>query len=469
MPDFVAEDPRVERLAQEAWRHATACAGREAPAEDLVPVLVADPGGDFAGTALTRGGRLASIRVREPTPRTLAHEVAHAWVHGGPPALVEGATDLLAACIAQRAPEVFPAEPDEAVLLYLEDLRTWSNPARQAPARRAGYAASRRMFQVLTRAVPAHDLWRSDWTWEAFDALLAEAGPTGEAVRGVLDAGVAAQRAAFGDPDGDGRWSLEEALDGTDPARRDSDGDGWWDGAPDGLRATAQVIGAGRDRMCTGRAAGPLGALVRVEAEAPSGRPLSTRLFAGDRPVAGDAPFLVPPGASLTVENRSDQAGWVRLSGEGLVPDDRCWADARWTVVATSGAETHLAPFVAALLAADAAADRVLAPAKGEGLVVLGEGKYQHGAVRVPGGWLDRGAAGEWPYVAAYVVASRRGREGALAQPDVALSEAVARDLVAEPPETYLAALDEADVAAWAERAAACGAWGPLLRGDCGP
>ncbi|MFN7145645.1 MAG: hypothetical protein ACK4YP_17850, partial [Myxococcota bacterium] len=91
---------------------------------------------------------------------------------------------------------------------------------------------------------------------------------------------------------------------------------------------------------------------------------------------------------------------------------------------------------------------------------------------RVPDGWIERAGVEGWDYVAAYVVAKERLPESpllAVAPGDTALFEAYARRLVRAPPDTLLAALEDADVAAWTARAAACpGGWTGLLRAECG-
>ncbi len=260
-PTFVADDVRLERLADTAWAAATACVGHEAPARERVEIVVGPVRGGFGGRAFVDGwvgrrtydregrvltetlsdaGGLARIELAAPRPRSVAHEVAHAWVHGGPSALVEGATNLLADCIARRAPRQFGWAVGGDTLDGLEDLRSWRNADDASPSTRiAGYAASSALMRAAARVVPESVLWRSDWTWSAFADVLRGAGDT--VVLPIVEGGVASQLAALADLDGDGMSALEEQLMGTDPDEWDSDRDGWWDGAPPELGASGAV------------------------------------------------------------------------------------------------------------------------------------------------------------------------------------------------------------------------------------
>ncbi|MEQ1568955.1 MAG: hypothetical protein ABMA64_25175 [Myxococcota bacterium] len=72
---------------------------------------------------------------------------------------------------------------------------------------------------------------RPQWTAAELDVALRAAGAEPPLV-GFLDLPVTEQRDWLSDPDHDDVVSLGEHLAGTDPQRWDSDGDGWWDGAP---------------------------------------------------------------------------------------------------------------------------------------------------------------------------------------------------------------------------------------------
>jgi hypothetical protein len=229
-PTFVAA-PRVASVAGKAWRAATACAGWEAAAFERVEIVVGAVPDGFHGRALVKGptvrtvkdgdgnvvsrevvdeGGIYRIELADDTPRTLAHEVAHAWTHEGPTALVEGATELLADCVSERLPRVVPARPSGADprLETLEDLRGWTY---DSPARSAAYLASARLLRLAAEVIPRERLWREAWTWASFLDALGQAGPKGEALRAAVEGGPEGQRSALADLDGDGVPELQEA------------------------------------------------------------------------------------------------------------------------------------------------------------------------------------------------------------------------------------------------------------------
>jgi hypothetical protein len=498
-PTFRAESPALAALASRAWRHATACAGQEALAAEEVWIEIGSVPGGFAGHAVIEGpGRAVSrdragnvVKLEDrpgrglygillgsdaPSPLTVAHEVAHAWAYGGAPALTEGAASLLGACISERDPAHFPPEkPRTDSLVGLVELRLWENFDGDTASRQAGYTASERMFALLAEVVPRERLWRAYWTWAEFDVVLGEAGTVGSELRSALAGGVDAQRAMLADLDGDGILGLRERLAGTDPTRWDSDGDGWWDGAPDELRARAVRLPAGAP-VCSGWAAGPLGATVSVRGGTSTKEgQVPIVLIDGAQAKDQSAPVRVPARGSIALARNHSGDGWGLVSGNGLVKDERCWSNESWTVFVSPGHEAALAPFTAALGLADARVTADLGRATSRRFVRLGEPFPPVSSVRatrVPDGWLARAAAGEWDYVAAYVVAKERLPESALLEVvpgDTALFEAYARTLVPRPPEVLLTALEEGEVEDWTDRAAACqGGWPALLRETCG-
>lgn len=467
-PVFVSEDPRAIRLATQAWRVATECAGMEAPAADTVPIELGDPGGGFAGRAYFEGGRLTRIRATKVDPENLAHEVAHAWSVGGPAALDEGGADLLAECMSRRRPDVFPP-PSPSALDDLQDLSTWENTDYDTTSRSATYAASYQLFQLAATVLPERSLWRRGWTWESFDAhLVTDGGTLGEQLIAVLQGGAAAQRAALTDADGDGLASVLETAGGTDPARWDTDGDGWWDGAPSTLPSDAVPLPRARTPRCSGKRAGPRGAQVIVEGGGPAGSD-PPHLVVEARAV-DEISASIPPHASILLEGV--RAGWGVVRGTGLVPDDRCWSEGRRAVVAAPGLEEALPLFVAALLRAEAAADELLGRSDAWVLVRLGDplpandrDSVGHRLARtvVPASWLANPG-----YAAAIVVATGR-LEGAHVPREPSLREALARRLVETPPAEALVAKDLAHVEAWSAAVAGCeGGWRTLVAGGCG-
>ena len=493
-PTFRADEPGLAALTTAAWAAATTCTGREPPAYATVIVDVVDelPGG-FAGrahvagtsteTRRTAGGELERrvvdpggmwlIRLTDDEPGRVAHEVAHAWVHGGPPALVEGATDLLADCIARVDPGRFPRESLEPrALVALADLRTWTNPDQPAGGRHDGYVAAFRLMVEVARLTPERELWRGDWTWTDFDALLAHLGEPAAPLREALAGGAAAQRRLLGDLDGDRVIGADELRLGTDPLLPDTDGDGWWDGVPDSLRA--HRVRVDENPRCLGVAAGPAGAALEVDAVDAKGGAVKVRLLADGQELGNFS--RVPPGASLaTPARKMPSATWVTVRGGGIVPDTRCWSRSGWFVLADPGHSADLPPFTEALAGVDTLATERLGPGAPARLA-LGE-PSREGALtmeQVTEAQLARARQHGWRSLAANVVAASRLEAASLLEPDglpaeaAAARAALARWLVNEPQAGVAGALDPLRVAAWQLRSVLCGGWRRLLDGKCG-
>ncbi|MFZ5476029.1 MAG: hypothetical protein ACOZNI_04580 [Myxococcota bacterium] len=479
MPTFVAEEaPAVARLAERAWAAATECAGWEAHAYRRVVISFGDVKGGFHGRAHTAGrttrfwkdhegrvvreevvdpGGLFLIELEDPSPRTVAHEVAHAWVHGGPPALVEGATDLLADCVAERDPARFPASARPGDLAGLVDLRAWGNETEALGGRVAGYAAAQRLFRLTARLAPREHLWRSEWTWDAYFELLSHRGERGAMLRAAIEGGVETQRAALADLDRDGRLGMEEA---------------WGDVAP--TPAVTKEVRPGMTPLppdgtpvCAGVAAGFAGARVRVAAVGEAGVPARATLYAGlsrvEVPERGDV--SVPPGASVLVGG----AAWARVEGAGLVPDPRCVDGDAWTVVGDAQAEADVEPFAEALAGVLAASESLLGPAEARLVAHLGPaGASWVWSEEVSRERVARARAhGDYAFLAALVEAGRRA-ERSLAGADPALVEALARAIARAPEGEPWLGGDEADIEGWSEQAVACG-WRALLEGTTCP
>lgn len=238
MPTFVAADPEDVRLAQDAWTAGLACTGRTPDVAATVRIERKVPewaSSRFAALASWSNKAEARILITEGTPPSvMAHEVAHAWVHGGPSGLVEGRTDLLTACMQQRNPERFTGFLEaRSDLEVMPDLRVWKAMTDDASLLGQGYLGAFRMFRAMGLVLPPERLWAEGVTrWDLVEGMLEEAGPRGEPLLAALRGGAETQRAALLDPDLDGHSNLYEQLAGTNPDAWDSDGDGWWDGAP---------------------------------------------------------------------------------------------------------------------------------------------------------------------------------------------------------------------------------------------
>jgi hypothetical protein len=70
-------------------------------------------------------------------------------------------------------------------------------------------------------------------TWGELQRLVDAQPPPADRVSAVLHGTVEQLRDALADPDGDGSTNIEEDLAGTSREHWDTDGDGWWDGAPE--------------------------------------------------------------------------------------------------------------------------------------------------------------------------------------------------------------------------------------------
>jgi len=237
-PAFVGTNEDVS-LAHAAWTAGVECAGIEPDAHGSVPILRdLTPAQGSALAGLSNWGDPRGVRIRmlpDAGGDILAHEVAHAWLHGaGLGALIEGRTQLLAACMQRHRPGLFDGMMDVGTdLARMPDLRTWrADPFDTVDAEVAldGYAAAFRLFRALALVVPPERLYASGVdTWEAVRSLVP---PSAAPALAALDGGVEAQRAALRDEDLDGNSLLYETFAGTDPHSWDTDGDGWWDGAP---------------------------------------------------------------------------------------------------------------------------------------------------------------------------------------------------------------------------------------------
>lgn len=263
-PVFTSTHEGDDVLASRAWLAAVVCTGREALAHEQVRIERGTLPGGYLGRAQRDEGGLHTITLDPETTRTdaiLVHEVAHAWIHGGPPTLREGRTELLADCMVQAHPGLAPLQWDDSrTLSALPDLLTWSDrsdhgPSMLAHARTDAYLGSARLIRAAAFTLGEAPLLDDPTLdWEAFRELLGTSR-RGHEILQILEEGAAAQRDALSDEDLDGAVHLVETWQGTSNHAWDTNQDGWWDGvqsAPEG----AVPLPLDQSPVCTGRRAG---------------------------------------------------------------------------------------------------------------------------------------------------------------------------------------------------------------------
>lgn len=352
----MAEFPEDARLAAQAWKAAESCAGRPGRAHERVEVVRGAVRHGFLGLALHDEQGLYRIELAAEEQRlaeVIVHEVAHAWIHEGPPALREGRTELLADCIAARHPGLASLQWDDGRDLdNLPDLRTWSNQADHGPAvladqRTDAYLGAARLLRTAALLVDEKALFADPaLDWSGFAALLAHA-PEGRLVLDVLEGGADLQREALADTDVDGLPTLAERLLGTDPQRWDSDSDGWWDGSLLGVPARSVGLSLDGTPVCTGFVGASTGAVARVVTggnlrggDLPHAVLLSGSERGVEVPVDRGQPVLV----ALSGQSRNITGGlWARVRGGGLDFDPSCVTTpdfSVWTV------DPELAPLI---------------------------------------------------------------------------------------------------------------------------
>jgi len=493
-PRFVAIDPAHVQAAEKAWRAAVDCTGWEAPAHGQVEITREYVSGGYTGGAfLDRGGlyRIALSQVN--ADRSLVHEIAHAWARTGPQALNEGRADLLADCIASRVPNLAPLDPDPGLDLdAMPDLRTWENPTgSHSPqdldlTRRDAYLGSARLMRVVATVVDAQLLWPRDGYlgWEDLERLLEDGGPAGDTVLAVLDGGVERQQAALSDTDRDGVPFLAEVLQGTNPSRWDSDGDGWWDGAAPSPSVAAIPLPPDGTPVCSGFAAGAGGATVQVlvQSQHRGTPPPWVRLCAGRQEIDADPTtgVHVPPGSPILIGlggrlERSTGGAYALVGGQHLVADWNCRSTPVYTVwVEDPRATPLLDAFATELDEHVRRADAFLGSRSPARMVVaLGARStgVEQGLVQLSMGQV------EW--------AMAQGRPDALAAVAVSLqrvwlgdddarrwdaAEALARAIMDSPPGMLFVAVDEGAAEAWTGEATTClEGWKGVLSGACAP
>lgn len=353
-PLFSAMDPAHAEIARTAWSAAITCTGWEAPAHAVVQIRQGYVAGGFSGGAFLDDDGLYRIDIGlDMVSRSLVHEVAHAWAHTGSAALTEGRADLLADCIVSRNPHLAPLDPDPGTGLdAMPDLRRWANPHGDHGLvdidayRRDAYLGAARWMRVLATVIEPRRLWPESGAlrWRDVERMLEDAGPEGAILLAVLDGGVERQRAALSDRDRDGVPWLAEILQGTNPDRWDSDGDGWWDGASAPPSVAAVPVPLDGTPVCVGLAAGRSGGTVQVVTSGElRGAPLPYLVLRGGGDVLVGEPragVVAPPHRPLLVAmsgpvERSTGGVWALAGGQGLVDTEACrstpsltvWAD----------------------------------------------------------------------------------------------------------------------------------------------
>ncbi|MFN7142772.1 MAG: hypothetical protein ACK4YP_03280 [Myxococcota bacterium] len=412
-PTFTGAPEDVE-LATIAWRAAEICTGRTPTlpsAAATVPIVRDLASLDGAGLAgLTNWGspkgpwwvRLAP----NAPPTTLAHEIAHAWIHSGVSnTLIEGRTDLLTRCVQAAHPDRFDDLMERrSSLEKMPDLLTWrEDPLRVSDpdASVDAYLGSFRLFRALATAVPPELLFAEGLeTWEDIAGVLAgQAGPA-SSVLDTLRSGAAAQREALLDADLDGASALYERLTGTDPVRYDTDGDGWWDGIA--LRPEGAVP--------LPRSAHPVCLPALPPGDGPVLVELGGQLGGIDHPARIEVDTR--PGAILTWESgwRSYPGGlWIRAAGEGWRPNPNCGMRPGITVRGPGTYPAGALDTLAAALQAQRPVYTGLAGRPRDSIVVTvrGSGRYLTRAgteLVLPETALSRDAAEVARQIAAYAV-----------------------------------------------------------------
>lgn len=360
--------PEDVRLADLAWEAAARCAGREGSAAETVEIVRKTVIGDYLGVARTdTEGRLYRIELNTDESRrreVLTHEITHAWISEGPVALVEGAAELLADCMSASQHGLAPLQFDDGRdLAALPDLLAWDKPVEGQTSelhavRTDGYVGAARLMRTVAQIVPPSHLFVSSrLAWSSLYEALEAAGPSGIALREALESGPDAQRRALADADRDGLTAIAESILGTSDQRYDSDGDGWWDGAPP-APAGARVLPLDGTPICAGQSlddSHPLAIVTGGNLRGGALPEIDVRRIPGEGQRATLVSFVSSPPA--------DSTGGSWVLAESAVDSPACRSDRTVTVWAESPRyEPHLEALADALGAALGRADRAFGP-----------------------------------------------------------------------------------------------------------
>ncbi len=426
-PTFVADEAEDAVVAQRAWSAAVACTGWEAEAHDQVRIERGNVRQHFRGLASTDEDGLYRIELDDEDAHldeVIVHEVAHAWVKTGPTALVEGRAELLADCMVHSAPGLAPLQWDDGrELVAMPDLRGWRANDDHGPSvnplmRTDAYLGAARLVRLASLVLPERALWpeNDNVDWVDLDQMLSEAGQPGEALREVLRAPVSVQARALSDADQDGLPLVGERMFGTDPARFDSDADGWWDGAS--VPVGAIPLPFDGTPVCTGLATTSAGGVAVLETGGNlRGTPQPIPVLRAGSEVFDDGRAAVVGTQSVLIELDGDpevvSGGlWAKIEGPRLVPDDACENHERYVVWASEPRLRGVVPKLSeALGAAQARADRELGRAGRRVAVQIGgpSTTVEGPVVKLSDAEIRRTlASGDWAGLANQAVAMRR-------------------------------------------------------------
>lgn len=426
-PQFVADEPADAELARSAWKAAATCAGWTPQAHPTIRIERRAIQKGYLGLAASDDQGLYEIQLdpEHGGPQVLVHEVAHAWVHQGPTALVEGRAELLADCMVHQVPGLAPLQWDDGrELTAMPPLQSWDSQEDHGPTvdplqRTDAYLGAARLVRLASLILPEGSLWPHQdqpFDWAQLDTLLTDAGEAGNPLRALLKADADVQQRALSDHDADGLVNLGEAMFRTDPNTFDTDGDGWWDGAA--VPAGVQPVPFDGTPVCTGWALPAGGGTIDLHtggglrgAPAPSPR----IRVAGRSWAPSPNGLKVRRSGSILVElegdvSRSSGGLWARADGHGLVRDAHCHSDARMAVWADDPTlRTTVPKFTKALTAALERADNVFGPTTGRVAVQLGGGiTTVDGPVVVIASTEIQAADGDLDVLANQAIAMRR-------------------------------------------------------------
>lgn len=236
-PDVIVGELSAEDRAA-LFATAQACVGGRAPVHPLARVVRVKNGtlpyGLTGFNQLAADGSATVVVLDAVFDQVIGHELGHLWFSTENAALDEGRAELVGRCV-QRARGV-PVGPEVVMSVWtMPDLTRFRgvDDAKGLEPLVAAYEGSRKLFVSLATLAGAETLLDPGVRyWADVRRVVIASGERGAWVMTELTKGAARQRELLADPDNDGLTTLAETLGGTDPANRDTDGDGWIDGKP---------------------------------------------------------------------------------------------------------------------------------------------------------------------------------------------------------------------------------------------